>query len=277
MGSVPKLSQSHGGTLLHFTQLLTRLRLPFFQLQNFFILILLISMETYIFLRGWNPIFCIFLLLSSYAFFKYIIKLPILNAPRPVYLVDFSCLRPPSFCRVPFSLFLENATLMDIFDKDSLSFMAKTLKSSGQSEQTCLPPALHFIPPKTHQQESINEVHMVLFPVMDDLLTKTHLSPCDIDILIVNCSGFCPSPSLSSIVINKYSMRSDIKSYNLSGMGCSASAIAIHLAENPLQVNENSNAVVLSTDILSNGWYAGKEYSRLILNCYFRMGSAAFC
>ena len=153
--------------------------------------------------------------------------------------------------------------------------MAKTLKSSGQSEETCLPPALHFIPPKTHQQESINEVHMVLFPVMDNLLTKTHLSPHDIDILIVNCSGFCPSPSLSSIIINKYSMRSDIKSFNLSGMGCSASAVAIHLAENLLQVHENSNAVVLSTEILSNGWYAGKEPSRLILNCYFRMGGAA--
>ncbi|XP_038880660.1 3-ketoacyl-CoA synthase 6-like [Benincasa hispida] len=258
MESNPKLSQRHGNTLLHF------------------ILILLISMETYIFLRGWNPLFSIFLLLSSYAIFRYIIKLPILNnAPRPVYLVDFSCLRPPSFCRVPFSFFLENATLIDIFDNESLNFMSKTLKSSGQSEQTCLPPALHFIPPKTHQQESINEVHMVLFPVMDDLLTKTHLSPHDIDILIVNCSGFCPSPSLSSIVINKYSMRSDIKSYNLSGMGCSASAIAIHLAENLLQVHENSNAVILSTEILSNGWYAGKEHSRLILNCYFRMGSAA--
>ncbi|KAA0033584.1 hypothetical protein IC582_013049 [Cucumis melo] len=275
MESAPKLKQNHGCTSLHSTQLLIRILSSFFQLQNFFILILLVFMEAYIFLNGWNPIFYFFLLLSSYTFCKYIIKLPILSAPRPVYLVDFSCLKPPSFCRVPFSLFLENATLMNTFDKNSLSFMAKTLKSSGQSEQTCLPPALHFIPPKTHQQESIHEVHMVLFPVMDDLLTKTHLSPCDIDILIVNCSGFCPSPSLSSIVVNKYSMRSDIKSYNLSGMGCSASAVAIHLAENLLQVHENSNAVVLSTEILSNGWYAGKEHSRLILNCYFRMGGAA--
>ena len=58
--------------------------------------------------------------------------------------------------------------------------MAKTPKSSGQSEQTCLPPALHFPTPKTHQQESIHEVHMLLFPVMNDLLAKTHLSPSDI-------------------------------------------------------------------------------------------------
>ncbi|KAL4025238.1 hypothetical protein IC575_013618 [Cucumis melo] len=238
----------------------------------FIILIpILTSIEAYLyFSHAWHPFFHIFPL--SFLVVSIIFNLA---SPNSVYLVDFSCLKPPSFFRVPFSTFLENATLMDIFDGESISFMARTLMSSGQSEQTCLPPALHFIPPKTHLQESINEVHIVLFPVMDDLLTKTHLSPSDIDILIVNCSGFCPSPSLSSIVINKYSMRNDIKSFNLSGMGCSASAIAIHLAENLLQVHKNSNAVVLSTEILSNGWYAGKERSKLILNCLFRMGSAA--
>ncbi|KGN57309.1 3-ketoacyl-CoA synthase 5 [Cucumis sativus] len=238
----------------------------------FIILIpILTSIEAYLyFSHAWHPLFHIFPL-------SFLVVLIIFNlaSPNSVYLVDFSCLKPPSFFRVPFSTFLENATLMDIFDSESISFMARTLKSSGQSEQTCLPPALHFIPPKTHIQESINEVHIVLFPVMNDLLTKTHLSPSDIDILIVNCSGFCQSPSLSSIVINKYSMRNDIKSFNLSGMGCSASAIAIHLAENLLRVHKNSNAVVLSTEILSNGWYAGKERSKLILNCLFRMGSAA--
>ncbi|CAK9318328.1 unnamed protein product [Citrullus colocynthis] len=246
-------------------------------LQTPFIFVLLTSIEAYLLSQAWHPIFHIFPLSFLVLFITTNNKLSLFNiaSPNPVYLVDFSCLKPPSFFRVPFSTFLENATLMDIFDSESINFMARTLKSSGQSEQTCLPPALHFIPPKTHLQESINEVHMVLFPVMDDLLTKTHLSSSDIDILIVNCSGFCPSPSLSSTVINKYSMRSDIKSYNLSGMGCSASAIAIHLAENLLQVHKNSNALVLSTEILSNGWYAGKERSKLILNCLFRMGSAA--
>lgn len=153
--------------------------------------------------------------------------------------------------------------------------MAKHLISSGQSEETYLPPALHFIPPKTHMQESMKEVHMVLFTIMDDLLAKTKLSPRDIDILIVNCSGFCPSPSLSSIVINKYDMRSDIKSFNLSGMGCSASALSIDLAQSLLKVHENSYAIILSTEILSNGWYAGNERPKLLLNCLFRMGSAA--
>ncbi|KAK2405805.1 3-ketoacyl-CoA synthase [Trifolium repens] len=105
--------------------------------------------------------------------------------------------------------------------------MEKVLHSSGQSEQTCLPPSLHYIPPKTHHSEAIKEFHMVIFPVMEDLFAKTKISPFDIDILILNCSGFCPSPSLTSIVINKYAMKCDIKSYNVSGMGCSASALCM--------------------------------------------------
>lgn len=165
--------------------------------------------------------------------------------------------------------------MIELFDSKSLSFMEKVLTCSGQSEETYLPPSLHYIPPETHYQESIKEVHMVLFPIIDDLLAKTELSVSDIDILIVNCSGFCPSPSLSSIIINKYAMKSDIKSYNITGMGCSASALSINLAQNLLKVHKNSNAIILSTEILSTGWYSGHEQSKLILNCLFRMGSAA--
>ncbi|PON59997.1 Very-long-chain 3-ketoacyl-CoA synthase [Trema orientale] len=229
-------------------------------------------------LQKLNPsnILYLFALLSCILFFA-LIKLCFLRYSCPVYLVDFSCLRPPSYCRVPFSTFLENAAEFQSFDAESLTFMAKILSSSGQSEETYLPPALHYIPPKTHHQDSIKEVHMALFPIMDDLLAKTKLSPSDIDILIVNCSGFCPSPSLSSILINKYSMRSDIKSFNLSGMGCSASALGIDLAQNLLRVhnNKDSYAIVLSTEILSPGWYSGQDRPKLLLNCLFRMGSAA--
>lgn len=153
--------------------------------------------------------------------------------------------------------------------------MEKILDSSGQSQQTCLPPSLHYIPPKTQNSESIKEVQMVLFPIMNDLFAKTKISPFEIDMLILNCSGFCSSPSLTSIVVNKYPFRSDIKSYNLSGMGCSASAISIDLAHNLLKVHKNSNVIVLSTEILSTGWYSGNEKPKLLINCLFRMGSAA--
>ncbi len=55
---------------------------------------------------------------------------------------------------------------------------------------------------------------------------------------MVNCSLFCPTPSLSAMLVNRFGMRSSILSYNLGGMGCSAGIIAIGLAEKLLQVRQ---------------------------------------
>lgn len=274
MESLSKLSHDplQHTTTLPSTLLSQQLHSIFLELLSFSAVILIASIEAFFILHQWKTIFH-FLFLCSFILF-FILKL-FLSKPPPIYLVDFSCFKPPSFCRIPFSSFLENASLFQFHDAESLSFMAKILTTSGQSEETCVPPALHYIPPKTHLRESVKEVHMVLFPVMEDLLSKTGLSPRDIDILIVNCSGFCHCPSLSSIIINKYSMRSDIKSYTLSGMGCSASALAIDMAQSLLKIHRNSYALVLSTEILSSGWYSGNDRTKLPLNCLFRTGSAA--
>ncbi len=43
------------------------------------------------------------------------------------------------------------------------------------------------------------------------------ISPKQIGILVVNCSLFNPTPSLSAMIINHFKMRSNIISYNLSG------------------------------------------------------------
>ncbi|KAF8380359.1 hypothetical protein HHK36_027844 [Tetracentron sinense] len=256
--SPSKLQGSHVYSTLHF------LRSP--------ILVLVFFTEASLILWQWRPIYFLLPLLCFLVFF---IFESFLAKSSPIFLVDFSCLRPPKFCKISFSTFIEHASMIECFDKKSIDFMAKIISSSGQGEETYLPPSLHYIPPRTHQEDCIKEVHMLLFPVMDDLLSKTKISPRDVDILIVNCSGFCSSPSLSSIVVNKYCMRADIKSFNLSGMGCSASSIGIHMASNLLQSYKNSYAVVLSTEILSTGWYAGNEPPKLLLNCLFRMGSAA--
>ena len=65
----------------------------------------------------------------------------------------------------------------------------------------------------------------------------TGLPNCvQIDILVVNCSLFNPTPSLSAMIINHFKMRSNIVSYNLAGMGCSAGVIAVNLAKELLQV-----------------------------------------
>lgn len=62
------------------------------------------------------------------------------------------------------------------------------------------------------------------------------IKPEQVDILITNCSIFCPTPSLASMLINKFKFRRDIQSYNLGGMGCSIGVIAIGLVRDMLQV-----------------------------------------
>ena len=70
-----------------------------------------------------------------------------------------------------------------------------------------------------------------------------------VDIVIVNCSLFNPTPSLSAMIVNHFGMRPDIKSYNLSGMGCSAGIISIGLAKELLEASSawrRSSAVALT-------------------------------
>ena len=80
------------------------------------------------------------------------------------------------------------------------------------------------------------------------------------DILIVNCSLFNPTPSLAAMIINHFKMRSNIISYNLSGMGCSAGVISIALAQELLQVSQGRNFYLVIWDFylfvweLSNGF-----------------------
>lgn len=59
--------------------------------------------------------------------------------------------------------------------------------------------------------------------------------PAQVDILVVNCSVFCPTPSLSAMVVNKFGMRADVITYNLAGMGCSAGLLSVSLVRELLQ------------------------------------------
>lgn len=62
------------------------------------------------------------------------------------------------------------------------------------------------------------------------------LSCLQVDILIVACSCFAPTPSLASMVVNKFSLRTDCLTHNIAGMGCSAGVIAVDMARMMLQV-----------------------------------------
>ncbi|KAI8541858.1 hypothetical protein RHMOL_Rhmol08G0094200 [Rhododendron molle] len=198
-----------------------------------------------------------------------------MSKPRSIYLVDYACYKPPVTCRVPFATFMEHSRLILKDSPKSVDFQMRILERSGLGEETCLPPAIHYIPPTPTMASARGEAEIVIFSALDSLFQKTNLKPKDIDILIVNCSLFSPTPSLSAMIVNKYKLRSNIKSFNLSGMGCSAGVISIDLARDLLQVVPNSNAVVVSTEIITPNYYQGDERAMLLPNCLFRMGGAA--
>ncbi|KAF7041698.1 hypothetical protein CFC21_051451 [Triticum aestivum] len=197
-----------------------------------------------------------------------------MSRPRPVFLVDYCCYKPSPSFRVPFTTFMEHIKLISNNDR-SLRFQTRILERSGLGEETCLPPANHYIPPNPSMEASRAEAQLVIFNAIDDLVRRTGLKPKDIDILVVNCSLFSPTPSLSAMIINKYKLRSNIRSFNLSGMGCSAGLISIDLARDMLQVHPNSNALVISTEIITPNFYHGSRRDMLLPNCLFRMGAAA--
>ncbi|KAJ8436650.1 hypothetical protein Cgig2_029896 [Carnegiea gigantea] len=194
---------------------------------------------------------------------------------RVIYLLDYACFKPPSTMRVPIASFVEHSKLVFVDNPKAARFQMRILERAGLGDETALPPAIHYIPPEPTMQRARDEAHLVIFSAVDELLKKTGLRPKDIGILVTNCSIFCPSPSLSSVIINKYKMRSAIKSFSLSGMGCSASPIAVDLASRLLKVQPNSCALVVSTEIITPNAYMGAERSMLVPACLFRLGCAA--
>lgn len=199
----------------------------------------------------------------------------VMSRPRPVYLVDYACYKPPNNLTVAFHRFMEHSRLSGNFDDKSLEFQKRILERSGLGEQTYLPAALHRLPAQPSMATAREESEHVMFGALEQLFSKTGVKPKDVGILVVNCSLFNPTPSLSAMVVNRFKLRGNIRSYNLGGMGCSAGVIALDFARDLLQVHRSSYAVIVSTENITQNWYAGNRRSMLIPNCLFRVGGAA--
>ncbi|KAI8549668.1 hypothetical protein RHMOL_Rhmol06G0042700 [Rhododendron molle] len=198
-----------------------------------------------------------------------------MTRPRPVYLIDYSCYRAPDKLKAPFKRFMEHSRLTGDFDESSLEFQRKILERSGLGEETYAPEAMHSVPPQPSMAAARDEAEQVMFGALDNLFANTEIKPKKIGILVVNCSLFNPTPSLSAMIVNKYKLRGNIRSFNLGGMGCSAGVIAVDLAKDLLQVHRNTYAVVVSTENITQNWYFGNKKAMLIPNCLFRVGGSA--
>lgn len=170
----------------------------------------------------------------------FIATLYFMSRPRQVYLVNFACYKPDPARKCTREVFFERSNLTGSFTDENLAFQRKILERSGLGQDTYLPGAVMRVPPNPCMAEARKEAEVVMFGAIDELLEKTGVRAKDIGILVVNCSLFNPTPSLSAMIVNHYKLRGNILSYNLGGMGCSAGLISIDLAKQLLQVSNST-------------------------------------
>ncbi|CAA7060076.1 unnamed protein product [Microthlaspi erraticum] len=199
----------------------------------------------------------------------------VVTRPRPVYMVDSSCYLPPDHLKAPSTMFMDHVRQIGYFDDDALEFQRMILERSGLGEETYLPEAMIHVPFRISMAAAREEAEQVMFGALDNLFANTDVDPKDVGILVVNCSIFCPTPSLSAMIVNKYKLRSNIRTFNLGGMGCSASVIGVDLAKDMLLLHRNTYAVVVSAENTTLNGYFGNNKSMLVPNCLFRVGGAA--
>lgn len=159
---------------------------------------------------------------------------------------------------------------------EDFKFMLQTMINSGLGEETYGPKNI-ILGEEEHPKhvDSLLEMEEVFFDTLDGIFARSNISPSDVDILVVNVSLLSPVPSLTSRIINHYKMREDVKAFNLSGMGCSASLVAIDLVQQLFKTHRKKLAIVVSSESMAPNWYCGRERSMMLSNCLFRVGGCS--
>jgi len=205
----------------------------------------------------------------------------------PIYMMSFSTFKAPDSWKCDQDEIMEMMKRQKCFTQESLNFMRRILDRSGTGPATAWPPGIkQCLKPKEDDPNdhmltdrsidaSRQEAQIVIFDVVKQALEKANVKPREIDVLIINCSLFSPTPSLCAMVVSEFCMRSDVETYNLSGMGCSASLISVDLAKKLLGRKGSRKALVVSTEVITPNLYHGNERGFLIQNTLFRCGGAA--
>ena len=158
------------------------------------------------------------------------------SRPRPVYLVDLSGYKPGPAHEATRAQSIRHFAVAGRFTDESIAFQTRMLERAGVGEATHFPASLLTVPVDMSLRAAREESEAVVFGAVDDLLARTGVRAQDIGVVIVNSSLFSPTPSFTALVVNRYGLRHDVVTHNLSGMGCSAGIIAIDLAKHLLQV-----------------------------------------
>lgn len=192
------------------------------------------------------------------------------------YILDYECYKAPDDRKLTTKFSGEIIRRNKHLGLNEYKFLLKAIVSSGIGEETYAPKMVfQGLESSPSLADALVEMDEFFTDSIDKLLKRTGVSPSEIDILVVNISMLATSPSLSSRIINLYKMREDVKVYNLTGMGCSASLISINIVHNIFKSVRNQRALVVTSESLSLGWYTGNDRSMILANCLFRTGGCA--
>ncbi|GER55457.1 3-ketoacyl-CoA synthase [Striga asiatica] len=200
----------------------------------------------------------------------------LLRRRRPVFLFNYSCYKPPPHRRCSFQAAESFLRRQSAFPPAAIEFMRGIYVKSGLGDRTYAPPFIFEPGCAPTLKHASQEAEEGISAAVDALLSKTRMDPLEIDAVVVACGSFSPSPSLSSLIVNRYKLRPDVKTYDLSGMGCSSGAIAVDTAARVVRAGRKARvALVVVTESITLNWYGGESRPMLVSNCIFRVGCAA--
>lgn len=174
------------------------------------------------------------------------------------YILDYQCYKPTDDRKLSTDLSGKIIMRNKNLGLDEYKFLLKVIVGSGIGEET-YGPRMVFRGREDNPtyEDGTEEMDEFFDDSIGKLLARTGVSPLDIDVLVVNVACITTTPSLASRIIKRYKMREDVKTYNLSGMGCSASLISVNIVQSVFKCQNNVNALVVASESLSPNWYTG--------------------
>lgn len=208
----------------------------------------------------------------------YVVREILKLASNKCLLLDIHCFKIPDRLKVSRQALIDGMREAGCFTEENLSFQQKIIERSGLGDETGLSDGIMAMkdgPIETSLQSALDETEEVIYSIVEELLLKTNVKAQEIGIVMVSCSCFAPTPSMAAMLVNKFKMREDILTYNLSGMGCSSSLVCVDMAKHMLKALPNTLALILNHENITQNWYTGNDRSMLVCNCLFRLGGAA--
>lgn len=175
------------------------------------------------------------------------------SRPLPVFLLNYSCYNPDPEHRCTLELCEYIGLSSRQYSDESAEFMRAIYRKSGLGDETYAPPYVFQPDFSAKFKYALVEADDGMFSVVSSLLLKSSVPTEKISVVIVACSMFSPSPSLASRLVNHFGFPSDVKTFNLSGMGCSAGTVGMHLASLILG-RRQGYALLVVTEATGHSW-----------------------